>query len=253
MTSFEGKVALITGGGSGIGRATTHAFARKGASVAIVDIDREKAEETARQIERYGAEALVVEADVADADAVASMAEEVMDGFGRLDCACNSAGLESTKVPIADYTEEDFDRMININLRGVWLCMKYEIRRMLEGRGGAIVNVASALGKVGFEKKSAYVAAKHGVLGLTKAGALEYAQDDIRINAVCPSFIDTPMQIRTGTLIHPEQLDEVVQRHPVGRFGTPEEVAEAILWLASDEASFVTGQALSVDGGYTAQ
>ena len=253
MASFEEKVALITGGGSGIGRATTHAFARQGASVAVVDIDHEKAEETAHQVEEYGAEALVVKVDVADSGAVASMVEEVIDAFGRLDCACNSAGLESTKVPIADYTEEDFDQMININLRGVWLCMKYEIRHMLAGGGGAIVNVASALGKVGFEKKSAYVAAKHGVLGLTKAGALEYAKDGIRINAVCPSFIDTPMQIRTGTLIHPEQLDEVVQRHPVGRFGTPEEVAEAILWLASDEASFVTGQALSVDGGYTAQ
>lgn len=252
MASFSGKVALVTGGGSGIGRATAKMFAREGARVAVVDINKETAEKTAHQINSEEGTAIAIEADVAEAGDVEAMAERTVEEFGRLDCACNSAGLESTKVPIAEYTEKDFDEMININLRGVWLCMKYEIQKMLP-RGGSIVNVASALGKVGFEKKSGYVAAKHGVVGLTRAGALEYAQQDIRINAVCPSFIETPMQIRTGTLIHPEQLDEVVRRHPVGRFGTPEEVAEAILWLASDGASFITGQALSVDGGYTAQ
>ena len=252
MASFTDNVALVTGSGSGIGEATALAFAREGARVVVADIDKEGAEETAHQIEEDGGEALAVETDVAEAEEVEAMVKQAVDAFGQLNYACNNAGIESTRVPIAEYSEKDFDRMININLRGVWLCMKYEIQQMLR-RGGTIVNVASALGKVGFRNKSAYVAAKHGVLGLTKAGALEYAQKGIRINAVCPSFIETPLQIRTGTLIHPEQLDEVVRMHPVGRFGTPEEVAEAIVWLASDAASFVTGQALSVDGGYTAQ
>jgi NAD(P)-dependent dehydrogenase (short-subunit alcohol dehydrogenase family) len=251
------RVALVTGGASGIGRTSALALAEAGARVAVADTDASGANDTARSIEdEHDTEALAVEADVSEAEDVQHMVAETVERFGRLDAAVNNAGLESTKARLADYDEADFDRMIDVNLRGVFLCMKHELRQMTTQRDDkdrAIVNVASALGTVAFREKSAYVAAKHGVIGLTKSAALEYAGENIRANAVSPSFIETSMQMRTGTLLRPEQLDDVTSLHPLGRFGQPAEVAQAIRWLASPEASFVTGAALPVDGGYTAQ
>lgn len=247
------KVVLVTGAASGIGHATARAFARAGARVAVADADAEKAEQTIRQIEEDGGEARAVEVNVSEADSVAAMVEQVADDFGRLDAACNIAGVESPRLPAAELEEADWDRLLGTDLKGVWLAMKYELRQMLkQEEGGAIVNMASAFGKVGGPKRPAYVAAKHGVVGLTRATAIDYAEENIRVNAVCPSFIDTPLHRRIRRPLTMEERYEVIQTYPMKRFGTPEEVAEAVLWLASDAASFVTGEALAVDGGYLA-
>ena len=251
---FSEKAVLVTGAGSGIGKAAARAFARAGARVAAADRDANAAEQTVQEIETAGGEALAVQVDVSEAASVAAMARQVAERFGRLDAACNAAGVESRRVLTAELEEADWDRVLDIDLKGVWLSMKHELLQMRgqEG-GGAIVNVASALGKVGFQKRPAYVAAKHGVVGLTRAAAVEYGEAGIRVNAVCPSFIDTPMQERIGRVFHMKELNETMRSYPLGRLGQPTEVAEAILWLASEAASFVTGEALSVDGGYTAQ
>lgn len=251
---FEGKVALVTGGSSGIGRASALAFAREGAKVVVADVNVEGGEETLHMIAEAGGQAIFAKIDVSKADEVEHMVNRTIETYGRLDCAFNNAGIEGTiLVPTADYTEEAWDQVIRINLKGVWLCMKYEIPQMLKLGRGAIVNTSSAVGLVGGSiAGSAYVASKHGVVGLTKAAALEYAQQDIRVNSVCPGVIRT--QITEGLFQDDPELEtRLAARQPVGRLGTPEDVAEAVVWLCSDAAAFVTGHAMAVDGGFVAQ
>lgn len=250
MTPLNGKVALVTGGGAGIGRATAETLAAAGARVAVADLDDASGKETAAHIEEQGGTALAVRVDVSDTDAVAALIEEVAEALGPIDCACNIAGIAGGRGQTADYQVADWDRVMGINLRGVWLCMKYELRHMME-QGGAIVNMASVLGQVALHKAPARVAADHGVVGLTKAAALDYAEHGIRVNAVCPSFVETDLQMETGALIHPERRREIVDAHPMKRFAEAQEIANAVCWLCADEASFVTGQTLTVDGGYT--
>ena len=249
--SFTGKVAFITGGSSGIGRATALAFARAGASVVVGDVAEQGNQETARLIEQEGGRALAVRCDVTQTDDVKAALEKTGETFGRLDFAFNNAGIEPKKpAPTADYDEEEWNRIIDIDLRGVFLCMKHEIPLMLVHGGGAIVNTSSGAGIIGIKGSPAYTAAKHGVIGLTRAAALDYAAQNIRVNAVCPGYIDTPMMGRfTGGT--PEGRAKVISEEPIGRMGRPEEIANAVLWLCSDAASFVVGHALVVDGGQT--
>ncbi len=249
---LENKVALVTGGSSGIGRASALTFAREGAKVVVADVVVGGGEETIGMIKKAGGEAIFVKADVSKAAEVEAMVTKAVEAYGRLDCTFNNAGIEGALVSTVDYTEEDWDRVIAINLKGVWLCMKYEIPRMLKQGGGTIVNTASGWGLVGGRSASAYVASKHGVVGLTKTAALEYAKSGIRVNAVCPGVIRTPM-VERGLAISPEFEAQVVAAAPVGRMGKPEEIAEAVAWLCSEAASFVTGHAMSVDGGFVAQ
>jgi len=253
MTStlkYTGKVAFVTGAGSGIGRATALAFAREGASVVVADVSEQGNLETARMIEESGGRALAVRCDVTQAEDIRRSLDKTIESFGRLDMAFNNAGIENTIKPTADVTEDEWNRIININLTGVFLCMKYEIPLMLKQGAGAIVNTASGAGIRGFKGGAAYVAAKHGVIGLTKAAALDYAQLNIRINAVCPGIIDTAMMNRYsgGT---DEGRRAVIAQEPIGRMGKPEEIAETVMWLCSDAASFVLGHGLVVDGGQT--
>jgi NAD(P)-dependent dehydrogenase (short-subunit alcohol dehydrogenase family) len=257
---LDGKVALVTGGGSGIGRATALAFAREGARIVLADIMVEAGEATVWMIKETSGEALFCKADVSQATEVQALVQTAVDTYGRLDCAYNNAGVEGIRgvapAPTADVTEDMWDYILNINLKGVWLCMKYEIPQMLSQGGGAIVNTASIMGLVGIPTGAAYVASKHGVVGLTRTAALEYAQAGLRINAVCPGFIRTPMVDRFFELTsreNPQISDQVTALHPIGRLGTPEEVAEVVVWLCSDAASFVTGHTMTVDGGYVAQ
>ncbi len=247
-----GKVALVTGGGSGIGRASALALAREGAKVVISDIVVAGGEETVRMVKTAGGEAIFVQADVSKPADVEALVNKVVEVYGRLDCAFNNAGIEGQLQQTVECSEENWDRTIAINLKGVWLCMKYEIPVMLKQGGGAIVNTASVAGLVGFRGLPAYVASKHGVVGLTKTAALEYAKSGIRVNAVCPGVIHTPMVERLFR--EQPQWGEAVQAlEPVARMGKPEEVAEAVVWLCSDAASFVTGLAMAVDGGMVAQ
>ena len=248
----EGKIALVTGGGSGIGRATALTFAREGAKVVVADVVVEGGEETVRLIKAAGGEALFVKADMAKAAEVEAMVQKAAATYGRLDCAHNNAGIEGATGRTADYREEDWDRVISINLTGVWFCLKYEIAQMLKQGGGAIVNTASDAGLLGVPQMPAYVASKHGVVGLTKTAALEYAKAGIRVNAVCPGVIKTPMVDRiTGQ--RAGRAERMAAAEPVGRMGKPEEIAEAVVWLCSDAASFVTGLPMPVDGGIIAQ
>jgi NAD(P)-dependent dehydrogenase (short-subunit alcohol dehydrogenase family) len=249
---LEGKVALVTGGASGIGRATALAFAREGAKVVLADVAVERCDDTVVQIEEAGGEVFCVETDVSQPDQVEALINATVETYGRLDCAFNNAGIEGEQAPTPDCTEENWDRVININLKGVWLGMKYEIPQMLKQGGGAIVNMSSVAGLVGFPSAPAYVASKHGILGLTKTAALEYATEGIRVNAVCPGVIRTPM-VERATGGDPEVEAQFTAMEPVGRMGKPEEVAEAVVWLCSDAASFVTGHPLVVDGGLVAQ
>ncbi len=246
------KIALITGGASGIGRASALAFAREGAKVAVADVLVEGAGETVGLIESGGGQAIAIEADVSNAANVEAMVQKVIEAYGRIDCAFNNAGIEGQVASTEEYSEEIFDRVIDINLTGVWLCLKYEIPRMLEHGSGAIVNTASGAGLVGTPGLSAYVASKHGVVGLTKTAALEYAKLGIRVNAVCPGVIETPMVQRLSSG-QPQMGEALVAAEPIGRVGQPEEIAESVVWLCSDAASFVTGHAMSVDGGFVAQ
>ncbi len=249
---LEGKVALVTGGGSGIGRATCLAMAREGARVAVADVVLEGGQETVRLIEEAGGQAICIRADVSQAAEVEAMVKQTVETCGRLDCAFNNAGIEGPVCGTPEYSEEDFDRVVAIDLKGVWLCMKYEIPHMLEGGGGAIVNTASVAGLVAFQGLSAYVASKHGVNGLTKTAALEYAKDGLRVNAVCPGVIETPM-LRRAFAKSPGMEEGVGTAGPIGRLGQPQEIAEAVVWLCSDAASFVTGLPMAVDGGLIAQ
>ena len=248
----DGKVALVTGAGSGIGRATALVFAREGAKVVVADVVVDGGEETVRQIKAAGGEAIFVKADMAKAAEVEAMVQKAVTSYGRLDCAHNNAGIEGATGRTADYREEDWDRVIRVNLTGVWFCMKYEISQMLKQGGGAIVNTASDAGLLGVPQMPAYVASKHGVVGLTKTAALEYAKSGIRVNAVCPGVIKTPMVERiTGQ--RAGRAERMAAVEPVGRMGKPEEIAEAVVWLCSEAASFVTGLPMSVDGGIAAQ
>lgn len=251
---LNGKTALVTGGGSGIGRAAALVYAREGAHVVVADVNVEGGEETVQQIKEAGGEAILVHVDVSKPEDTQAMVAQAVAAFGSLDCAFNNAGISggSDRRLTADYLEDDWDRVIAINLKGVWLCMKAEIPQMLQQGGGAIVNTASIAGLVGIQGTAAYVAAKHGVAGLTKAAALEYASQGIRVNAVCPGYIHTPLVQGIFDAVDGYE-DRVAARHPVGRLGEPSEIAEAVLWLSSDAASFVTGHNMAVDGGYVAQ
>jgi NAD(P)-dependent dehydrogenase (short-subunit alcohol dehydrogenase family) len=247
---FSGKVAFVTGAANGIGRAAALAFAREGANVVVADISDEANQETARMVEGLGGRALAVRCDVTRAEDVKAALDEAVKAFGRLDFAFNNAGVEQPVTATADLTEVEWDRVVAINLRSVFLCMKYEVPLMLKHGGGAIVNTSSGAGVKGFAGQSAYAAAKHGVVGLTKSAALDYAKSNIRVNAVCPGIIATPMMERftEGT---PEGRQRVIAQEPVGRMGTPEEIAEAVVWLCSDATAFVVGHALVIDGGQT--
>lgn len=250
--SYTGKVAFVTGAGSGIGRATALAFAREGASVVIADISEQGNQETARMIDEAGGQVLAVTCDVRQAEDVKNVLDKAIDTFGRLDVAFNNAGVEQKPAATADLDEEEWARVVDTDLLGTFLCTKYEIPLMLKHGGGAIVNTSSDAGVVGVKDNAAYTAAKHGVVGLTKAAALDYAQSNIRVNAVIPGYINTPMMDRfTGGT--EEGRQQVVALEPVGRVGQPEEIAEAVIWLCSDTASFVTGTAMVVDGGVVTQ
>ena len=248
---FEGKVALVTGGASGIGRASALAFARHGAKVIIADIATGGGEETARMIKEAGGEALFVEADVTKAADIGALVDKAVATYGRLEYAHNNAGIEGMVASTADYTEEVWDRTIATNLKGVWLCMRYEIRQMLRQGGGVIVNTSSGAGLKGASDLPAYVSSKHGVVGLTRSAALEYAKAGIRINAVCPGIIRTSMFERLH-LGDPQGEEKAVARIPLGRLGTPDDVANAVLWLCSDASSYISGHALVVDGALLA-
>jgi len=248
--SFENKVALVTGAGSGMGLAAAQAFAAEGASVVLADVNEAAARAAAEQLVASGHKAIAIRCNVADEADVAAMVDRTVSVFGRLDAAFNNAGVQAPPSDMAEETAENFDRVNAINLRGVWACMKHELRIMRAQGSGAIVNNSSLGGLVGLPSRAAYHASKHGVIGLTRSAALEYAPRGIRINAVCPGIIDTPML--SGMLTtQADAIKEMMRDVPIGRLGHAEEIAAAVLWLCSPGASFVIGQALAVDGGYT--
>ncbi len=245
---FENKVALITGGTTGIGRDTAVLFAKEGAKVVFTGRRETEGNETLGLVRAVGGDGLFLKSDVSKASDVQSFVQKTVAKYGRLDFAFNNAGVEGQWIPIVDQTEENWDYVQNINLKGLWLCLKYEVQQMLkQGSGGAIVNMSSVAGVRGFPGAGVYVASKHGVLGLTKVAALEYAAAGIRVNAVCPAVIETPMADRA--FADPEVSKRVLAQHPLGRFGKPVEVAEAVLWLCSPKSSFTTGQYIAIDGG----
>lgn len=248
---LEGKITLVTGAGSGIGRSSALVFARHGAKLVIADIDARAGQETADMVREAAGEAFFVRADVSKSADVEALVGAIVAEHGRLDCAFNNAGVDGASGLLADMAEDNWDHVVGVNLKGVWLCMKHEIRQMLLQGGGAIVNNASVLGLVGYPRRAAYVASKHGVVGLTRAAALEHAKQNIRVNAVCPAVIRTPLVdafIRAGSRTE----EQLAAFQPIGRLGTADEVGEAAAWLCSERASFVLGHALPVDGGWVA-
>lgn len=252
MGLVEGKVALVTGAGSGIGRASAQVFAREGAKVVVADIVEDGARETVKMIHNSGGEATFVKCDVSKAADVKAMVKAAVDTYGTLNCAHNNAGIEGSMVPLVEYPEEVWDRLLGINLKGEFLCMQFEIPEMLKAGGGAIVNTASIAGLIGFSGLGAYTASKFGVNGITKVAALDYAKSGIRVNSVCPGVIQTPM-IERLVAEQPSVEAQFTQGTPMGRLGKPEEIAEAVVWLCSDRASFVTGHNMVVDGAFSAQ
>lgn len=248
MKTFENKVVIVTGAGSGIGKATALAFSKEGAKVVVSDIMEKEGKETVAEIQRNKGEAIFIRCDVSSEKEVKELVDKTIEKYGRLDCAYNNAGVEGSPCTTVECSTENWDKTIDINLKGVWLCMKYEIPEMLKSGKGSIVNCSSIAGLVGFETIPAYVASKHGVIGLTETAALEFAKRNIRVNAVCPGAIHTPMLDR---FTHGEE-QVMAEQDPMGRIGKPEEIAESVLWLCSDKSSYVTGQSLAVDGGWVA-
>jgi NAD(P)-dependent dehydrogenase (short-subunit alcohol dehydrogenase family) len=249
--SFESKVALVTGAGSGLGLATAKAFAESGASVVLADSNEMAAGSAAKELTAQGHKVLAIRCDVADDAQVEAMVQQTVAAFGRLDAAYNNAGIQNILAEIADSPRNDYDRVMAVNLRGVWSCMKFELQQMRRQGSGAIVNCSSLGGLVGGAGRGTYHAAKHGVLGLTKSAALEYASRGIRINAICPGLIQTPMSDQMIASGQAEALDTLRKAVPMERVGRAEEIADAVLWLCSSAASYVTGQSLAVDGGFT--
>ena len=249
ISQLYGKVALVTGASSGIGRATAIAFARAGAKIVAASRRSVEGEETVRRILEVGGEAIFVKTDVSNAVEVEALVNKTVDIYGRLDYACNNAGIGGTSSLITDLSEEDWDCLVDVNLKGTWLCLKYELKAMLKQGCGAIVNVASVSGVVGFAGCAAYAATKGGIIALTRAAAIEYAKSGIRINVVSPGAIETNILATLPT----DLIAQIPAAHPIGRIGKPEEIAESMVWLCSDAASFVTGHNMMIDGGYTAQ
>jgi NAD(P)-dependent dehydrogenase (short-subunit alcohol dehydrogenase family) len=247
---LAGKVAVVTGGASGIGRACVNAFAAQGVSVVVADRDTAAGQATLDGLPT-GSTAIFVPTDVTDADSVAAMVQAALDTFGGLDIAYNNAGVEAAGRAVADMTDQDWQHVIDVNLTGVWQCMRAELPAMLARGGGSIVNTASALGQVALPLQSSYVASKHGVIGLTKAAALEYSSRGIRINAICPGVVQTAM-IEEVAAATPGFMADMYTRHPIGRIAAVDEIADGVLWLSSSASAFVTGSALSIDGGYSA-
>lgn len=247
---MKNKVVIVTGGSTGIGKSASLAFAREGCRVIVAGRNSTTGNETVETIKLAGGEAFFIQTDVQSSNDVKKLVSETVRIYGQLDYALNNAGVEGEGVPLLETTEEHWDSLINTNLKGVWLCLKYQIQQMIkQNKGGSIVNTSSVLGLVA-NRSSIYTASKHGVNGLTKSAALTYANKNIRVNAVCPGYIDTPMVVRAYSN-NQEARSNAISRHPLGRLGTPEEVAEAIIWLCSDAASFVTGTMMNVDGGYS--
>ena len=252
-TCLEGKVALVTGAGAGIGLATAQAFAQAGAAVALADINEDAVRHASEELLAAGHKTLAIRCNVADKFEVAAMVDQTVSAFGRLDAAFNNAGVNSDGSDLLKTSDDEFDRIININLRGVWNCMKAELRQMTMQGSGAIVNCSSIGGMVGSRGRSAYSASKHAVIGLTRSAALDFATQGIRINAVCPGIINTPMAVAVTKNNDPEIVKAMIAREPIGRFGEPEEIASAVVWLCTPAASFMVGHAMAVDGGVLAQ
>jgi NAD(P)-dependent dehydrogenase (short-subunit alcohol dehydrogenase family) len=247
---MEGKVVIVTGGASGIGYATALLFAKKGCSVVVADWNQEGGSKIVKQIVDLGGKAIFVETDVSQVEQVRGMVQQTIKHYGKLDYGFNNAGVEGGLFPMGNYSEETWDKTINIDLKGIWLCMKYEISEMIKNKGGAIVNTASVFGLVAAPCHYAYIAAKHGVVGISKAAALEFAEEGIRVNAICPGMIDTPMMDR---FLDEESQRQVLEDFPIKRKGSPQEIAECVVWLCSDKASYVTGHAMVIDGGFIAK
>ena len=252
MNEFQDKVAIVTGATSGIGRAAAIAYAREGAKVVVAGRRATEGEETVRLLQAQGGEGIFVKTDVSKAVQMKELVERTLQKFGRLDIAFNNAGIEQVPLPFLEQDEQTFDQVVDINAKGVWLCMKYEIPAMLKTGGGSIVNTASVFGVIGVPGNEIYIASKHAVIGLTKSAAVEFGKQGIRVNAILPGVVDTDMYERFAG-DKPEFRAQMTAMHPIGRIGKSEEIADAAIWLSSSKSSFVTGHSLMVDGGYTAQ